>query len=182
MIGCSRTQNQSMIKLNHEKKLNLFVSCSGRGTISNIGNFSGQLSFDFLAQNDSSFFQFQDFLGRKVLLLWLTTNSAEAWNLIENKKYSYSNINDLFPILSVIQPKYLTAFFWGKELSNSDFDFSGFDNAKVLLEKSDPDDPLINKAIFSDSTTKHELSIIIKSRIHSKEFIDLSKFWKLFLS
>ena len=47
-------------------------SCSGRGVISSTGNFSGKLSFSFLVQNDSSFCQFQDFLGREVLLLWLT--------------------------------------------------------------------------------------------------------------
>ena len=43
------------------------------------------IAFNFLSQNDSSFFQFQDFLGRKVLLMWLTPNSAKAWNILENK-------------------------------------------------------------------------------------------------
>ena len=76
-------------------------SCSGRGVISSTGNFSGKLSFSFLVQNDSSFCQFQDFLGRKVLLLWLTPNSVEAWNLIENKKYSHANISEIIPVLSI---------------------------------------------------------------------------------
>ena len=179
IASCSGKQNQSIIKLNHEKKISEFTSCSGRGTISSIGNFSGQLSFDFLAQNDSSFFQFQDFLGRKVLILWLTSSSAEAWNLIENKKYSHSKISDLVPILSVIQPRYLIDFLWGEDISNSDFDFSGFDNATILLEKSNPDELIINKAIFSDGKNNQKLSIIIKSRIPSKDLIDLGKFWKI---
>ena len=95
---CIRMQNQSILKVNQEKEIIQFVSCSGRGTISSFGYFSGQLSFDFLAQNDSSFFQFSDFLGRKVLLLALTSDSANAWNLIENKKYNHSQINDLLPV------------------------------------------------------------------------------------
>ena len=181
LSGCIRTQNQSILKGNHEKKTIQFVSCSGRGTISSIGNFSGQLSFDFLAQNDSSFFQFNDFLGRKVLLLALTSESANAWSLIENKKYSHSQINDLLPVLSFIQPIHLTDFLWGKNISFDYIDSLELNNAKIILEKSNPDDSLLNKVIFSDSTNRHELSIIIKSRIPSIDFIDLRKYWELIL-
>ena len=179
--GCIRMQNQSILKVNQEKEISQFVSCSGRGTISSIGNFSGQLSFDFLAQNDSSFFQFSDFLGRKVLLLALTSDSANAWNLIENKKYNHSQINDLLPVLSFLQPIDLTHFLWGKNISFDYIDSLGFDNAKIILEKSNPDDPLLNKAIFSDVTNRSELLIIIKSRIPSIDFIDLRKYWNIIL-
>ena len=179
--GCIRMQNQSILKVNQEKEKIQFVSCSGRGTISSIGNFSGQLSFDFLAQNDSSFFQFSDFLGRKVLLLALTSDSANAWNLIENKKYNHSQINDLLPVLSFLQPIDLTHFLWGKNISFDYIDSLRFDNAKIILEKSNPDDPLLNKAIFSDGTNRSELLIIIKSRIPSIDFIDLRKYWNIIL-
>ena len=77
-------------------------SCTGRGLISSVGNFSGNLTFSFMSQNDSSFCQFQDFLGRKVLLLWLTRDTIDAWNLIENKKYSHSSISEIIPVLSVL--------------------------------------------------------------------------------
>ena len=179
--GCIRMQDQSILKVREGKDITQFVSCSGRGTISSIGNFSGQLSFDFLAQNDSSFFQFSDFLGRKVLLLALTSDSANAWNLIENKKYNHSQINDLLPVLSFIQPIDLTHFLWGKNISFDYIDSLGFDNAKIILEKSNPDDSSLNKAIFSDGTNRSELSIIIKSRIPSIDFIDLRKYWNIIL-
>lgn len=179
--GCFRMQDQSILKVRQGKDIIQFVSCSGRGTISSIGNFSGQLSFDFLAQNDSSFFQFSDFLGRKVLLLALTSDSAKAWNLIENKKYNHSQINDLLPVLSFIQPIDLTHFLWGKNISFDYIDSLGSDNVKVILEKSNPDDSLLNKAIFSDGTNRSELSIIIKSRISSIDFIDLRKYWNIIL-
>ena len=179
--SCIRMQNESTLRLNQEKNIIQFVSCSGRGTISSIGNFSGQLSFDFLAQNDSSFFQFSDFLGRKVLLLALTSDSANAWNLIENKKYNHSQINDLLPVLSFIQPIDLTHFLWGENISFDHMDSLEFDNAKIILEKSNPDDSLLNKAIFSDGTNRNELLIIIKSRIPSIDFIDLRKYWNIIL-
>ena len=179
--GCIRMQDQSIFKVRQGKDIIQFVSCSGRGTISSIGNFSGQLSFNFLAQNDSSFFQFSDFLGRKVLLLALTSDSANAWNLIENKKYNHSQINDLLPVLSFIQPIDLTHFLWGKNISFDYIDSLRFDNAKILLEKSNPDDSFLNKAIFSDGINRSELSIIIKSRIQSIDFIDLRKYWNIIL-
>ena len=92
---------EEIINPNDDIFPNHIKSCSGRGSISSVGGFSGRLSFNFISQNDSSFCQFQDILGRKVLLLWLTQNSIDAWNLIENKKYSYSNVSDILPILSV---------------------------------------------------------------------------------
>ena len=179
--GCAIMEDRSILKVRQGKDIIQFVSCSGRGTISSIGNFSGQLSFDFLAQNDSSFFQFSDFLGRKVLLLALTSDSANAWNLIENKKYNHSQINDLLPVLSFIQPIDLTHFLWGKNISFDYINSLGFDNAKIILGKSNPDDSFLNKAIFSDGTNRSELSIIIKSRIPSIDFIDLRKYWNIIL-
>ena len=179
--SCIRMQNESTLRLNQEKNIIQFVYCSGRGTISSIGNFSGQLSFNFLAQNDSSFFQFSDFLGRKVLLLALTSDSANAWNLIENKKYNHSQINDLLPVLSFIQPIDLTHFLWGKNIYFDYIDSLALDNAKFTFEISNPDNSLLNTAIFSDETNRNELLIIIKSRIPSIDFIDLTKYWDIIL-
>ena len=51
-----------------------------------------------------------------MLLLWLTNDSIDAWNLIENKKYNYSNISDIIPILSIINPSHLIKFLWGEEI------------------------------------------------------------------
>ena len=108
-------------------------------------------------------------------MLALTSDSANAWNLIENKKYNHSQINDLIPVLSFIQPIDLTHFLWGKNISFDHIDSLQFDNAKIILEKSNPDDSLLNKAIFSDGTNRNELLIIIKSRIPSIDFIDFRK-------
>ena len=157
-------------------------SCSGRGVISSTGNFSGKLSFNFLVQNDSSFCQFQDFLGRKVLLLWLTPNSVEAWNLIDNKKYSHANISEIIPVLSILDPLQIIKFIWGEEISQSDLNLSNLKNVIIKIEESDINKSQINKAIFIDNENRHELAITIKSRVHSKEVLNLKKYWELILS
>ena len=157
-------------------------SCSGRGVISSTGNFSGKLSFNFLVQNDSSFCQFQDFLGRKVLLLWLTSNSVEAWNLIENKKYNHANISEIIPVLSILDPLQIIKFIQGEEVFQSDLNLSNLKNIIIKTEESDLNKSQINKAIFIDNKNRHELEITIKSRVHSEEVLNLKKYWELILS
>ena len=169
----------------YEKLSTKHISCSGRGIISSIGNYKGKLSFSFLSQNDSSFFQFQDFLGRKVLLMWLTPNSAFAWNILENKRYNYDHIKDYFPLLSVVDPISITKFLWGHGSKYEDNDFTVMggkaNELSVIFEKSNENEDLIDKAIFKDITNRKEVAIILKSRVHSDEYIDLEKIWKMIL-
>ena len=98
LFNCAST-NKELTSHSGDIIFDQVKSCTGRGLISSVGNFSGNLTFSFMSQNDSSFCQFQDFLGRKVLLLWLTRDSIDAWNLIENKKYSHSSISEIIDFL-----------------------------------------------------------------------------------
>ena len=115
LFNCAST-NKELTSHSGDIIFDQVKSCTGRGSISSIGSFSGNLTFSFMSQNDSSFCQFQDFLGRKVLLLWLTRDSIDAWNLIENKKYNHSSISEIIPVLSVLNPNHLIKFLWGEEI------------------------------------------------------------------
>ena len=188
VTGCSAKLKDFQINydtISYEELSTKYISCSGRGIISSIGNYKGKLSFSFLSQNDSSFFQFQDFLGRKVLLMWLTPNSANAWNILENKRYNYDHIKDYFPLLSVVDPISITRFLWGHESIYDANDFKvigrGANELSITYEKSNESVDLIDKAIFKDITNRKEVAIILKSRVHSDEDIDLEKIWKMVL-
>jgi len=186
--SCSTTIKQipnDIDTLTYEEFSKSFVSCSGFGSISSTGNFNGSLSFSFLSQNDSSFFQFQDLLGRKVLLMWLTPDSVDAWNTLENKRYNYSLIKGYFPLLSVVSPIDITKFLWGhgSVYDADDFIVLGgeMNELSITFEKSDKNKNLINKAIFKDGTNRQEVAIVLKSRVHSGEYVDFNKIWKLML-
>ena len=186
--GCSTKLKDFQVSqdiISYEELSTKYISCSGRGIISSIGNYKGKLSFSFLSQNDSSFFQFQDFLGRKVLLMWLTPNSANAWNILENKRYNYDHIKDYFPLLSVVDPISITRFLWGHESIYDANDFKVIGEAanelSITYEKSNESVDLIDKAIFKDITNRKEVAIILKSRVHSDEYIDFKKIWKMVL-
>ena len=188
IVACSTKSNNIMNNagpLLYDELSNNYVSCSGYGSISSIGNYKGKLDFSFMSQSDSSFFQFQDFLGRKVLLMWLTPNSANAWNILENKRYDFNLIKDFFPLLSVVEPINITKFLWGQESVYNATDFIVLDkqssNLSITFEKSSQKEALIDKAIFKDLTNRQEIAIQLKTRVHSNDYIDFNKIWKLML-
>ena len=188
IVSCSMTSNNILSdhsSLLYDELSNNYVSCSGYGSISSMGNYNGELSFSFMSQNDSSFFQFQDFLGRKVLLMWLTPDSVNAWNIIENKRYDFNLIKEFFPLLSVMEPISITKFLWGKESIYNAEDFTVLgkesNNLSITFEKSGQKEVLINKAILKDINNRQEVSILLKSRVRSDDYIDLDKIWNLIL-
>ena len=176
----SEKQGQLNFKLS-----DTYISCTGYGDIKSNGILNGHLSFNFFSQNDSSFLQFNDFLGRKVLLLWLTPNSISAWNILENKRYDDNNIKDFFPLLSTVGSNSITRFLWGN--ISKDFSKNLIDTGKSLnevvitFEKSNNylTNNLIDKANFNDDNNKQNMSIVLKSRVFSYESINLRKMWKL---
>ena len=181
LFNCAST-NKELASHSSDIIFDQVKSCTGRGSISSIGSFSGNLTFSFISQNDSSFCQFQDFLGRKVLLLWLTQNSIDAWNLIENKKYSYSNVSDILPILSVVSPNHLIKFLWRKEITSNQIHAPNEANIEIKLGKSNQKNTIINEATFTDKSNRQELSIKIDSRVFNENYLDLKKYWKIILS
>ena len=180
-FNCASTSEKL---INHSGDINpdQIKSCTGRGSISSFGSLSGDLTFSFMSQNDSSFCQFQDLLGRKVLLLWLTQDSIDAWNLIQNKKYSYSNISELIPVLSNLKPDYLIKFLWGKEIIPNHMSVYRQARIEIKIVKNDQNSPFLNKAIFIDKLNRQELSIKIDSRIFNQNYLDLKKYWDIILS
>lgn len=178
IFNCVST-NKELMSNGVEKNSDLIKSCTGRGSISSLGNYSGSLSFSFMSQNDSTFCQFQDFLGRKVLLLWLTEESIDAWNLIENKKYSHSNISEIMPVLSVLNPYHLINFLWGREITSNQINVPKQAKIEIKLGKSDQNSSIVDKVIFIDNLNRQELSIKIGSRAFNQNYLDLKKYWDI---
>ena len=181
IFNCAST-NKELTSYSSDIISDQVKSCTGRGLISSVGNFSGNLTFTFMSQNDSSFCQFQDFLGRKVLLLWLTRDSMDAWNLIENKKYSHSSISEIIPVLSILNPNHLIKFLWGKEFISNQMSVSKQAKIEIKLGRSDRESSFIDKAIFIDNSNRQELSIKIDSRVFNQNYLDLKKYWDIILS
>tara|TARA_Y100001947_G_C10301693_1_gene287501 strand:- start:552 stop:1157 length:606 start_codon:yes stop_codon:yes gene_type:complete len=164
---------------------NNYISCGGHGNISSTGNFSGKLSFSFLSQNDSSFFQFKDALGRKMLLMWITPETVNAWNILENRYYEYDAIRIFFPFLQVVKPNDITKFLWGIEPKYSEQDFTVIKENSGTLSISFENQPIeetlkgLTKAVFKDSANNQKVTIWLSSRTHNETPFDLTKAWDL---
>ena len=163
-----------------------YISCGGYGNISTIGeNFSGKLSFSFLSQNDSSFFQFKDPLGRKMLLMWITPEAIIAWNIFENRYYEYDAIRDYFPFLQVVKPDDITKFLWGTEPEYLEQDFTvlkeNLGTISIIFEGQAGENILkgVTTATFIDSANNQKIIIRLSSRKHNETPIDLTKAWEL---
>lgn len=161
-----------------------FISCSGKGKIDSRGFFHGALSFTFISQNDSSFFQFKDPLGRKVLLMWITPINVTAWNLIENKQYVYNQILDFFPFLQVVEPLDITKFLWGvqpdyKKLNGVDSKVSSHIALQFGNEELGSVQNALVTASFNDNKINQSVNIRIKGRTLQRNEINLQKVWKL---
>ena len=169
--------------MNNEQKLikEELVFSSGKGRVTSSGLIDGSLSFSFKSKKDSAFIQVTDPIGRKVLLIWATSIDLTARNLIQNKQYDSSEIEELLPIMKVVQPNELIKFLWGE---------------KVKYRKKDKSIPLeVRKNIdlriksekglpysimdFYDNLLDQKTKIQIKSRNINKEKIFLKKYWKL---
>ncbi len=165
-----------------------FESCTGKGKLESRGPFKGKLTFTFMSQHDSSFFQFKDIMGRKALLLWLTPGSVSAWNVIENKLYNFAQILEFFPFLQVVEPQDITQFLWGvqpeyeNKLKRLQTKHSGNIFLQFEVEKSNEYSNNLVNARFEDQRLKQSVEIRINKRNFSKTNVDLSKVWQLIQS
>ena len=186
-IGCARqVPHVSPIipQKTYPQLIDEYISCSGHGKIDSRGFFQGALSFTFISQNDSSFFQFKDPLGRKALLMWLTPDNVTAWNLIENKQYTYDQILEFFPFLQVVEPTDITKFLWGvqpdyEKLEGVDSKVSSEIVLQFGKEELDTVPNALVTAFFKDNQLNQSVYIRIKGRSFQHHEINLQKVWKL---
>ena len=124
-------------------------------------------------------------IGRKALFVWITNNSITARNLIDNKQYNYTEVTELLPILSLLEPKDITKIIWGvqpnykerfknvsKSVKNSislDFQRTNTINEKQALVK----------VSFHDKNSKNSIDIDINTRKRNAKFINMKKVWRL---
>ena len=168
--------------------LESYISCTGNGKINSRGFFSGELTFKYMSQHDSSFLQFKDILGRKALLMWFTPHNVFAWNLIENKQYDYEQILEFFPFLYIVEPKDITKFLWGVQPNIakpvSDNPSRDFMDLSLQFETGELDQipfSLIS-ATFKDLNMNQSVKIDIQKRMHHTTAVNLERVWGLIQS
>ena len=188
IAGCAGPVKQISIpdpEKSYDDLISENVSCTGNGKINSRGPIKGALTFTFMSQHDSSFFQFKDPLGRKALLMWLTPQNVAAWNLIENKQYTYNQILDFFPFLQIVEPSDITKFLWGiqpdYDAMNESENFSKSEHIQMSFKKNDlaHESKVLVSATFLDQTSNQSVEIQIKNRTRTQKNLNMKRTWEL---
>lgn len=115
--------------------------CRGKGYLNSKGSVTGKLSFYFTATPSKVYIHFNDILGRKTMIMFLNHNSVEAWDVIQNVRFSEESIYIRFPFFELIRPQDLISIFWGIEPTFPTYNNIG-EKSSVYVTFSSNDFPL----------------------------------------
>ena len=184
--GCSIKPSfplDPLFKKSYSELLNEYKSCSGKGVIDSKGEINGKMYFSFKSQRDSTFFQFSDILGRKLLLMWVSPYNITVRDLINNKYYNSSQVIDLFPFLKILNNRNITEIVWGVEPDykpslkkinrqlNSNIELN-FDRSHYINEKH-----ALSTLNYSDINFRFTLDF--KNRQRESDYVNIKKLWKM---
>lgn len=113
LSNCSPTFTKQYDELLFEKRIEKYESCRGKGQLVSSGTISGKLSFSFTCNGDEVFIHFKDMLGRKTMMMILQPSGVEAWDIMQNIRFTTESIYLRFPFFEVLKPADLVALFWG---------------------------------------------------------------------
>ncbi len=132
--------------------------CRGNGALISKGSVSGKLSFHYTCAGDEVYIHFSDFLGRKTMMVILNSLSVEAWDIMQNVRFTSESILLHFPFFEFITPKDLVSIFWGIE-------------PIIDLKKESDNPPNVNILFSSNKFTLDKILFSVKSE---KQSIELS--------
>ena len=132
IFGCSKVKNNfpdsftalPRSTLTKDKLVSVYGQLRGKGYVEVYGKQSGKFNFSFTSNGYESFLLFRDILGRKILLLEIDGITINAWDMIQNQKYSKTSLVIIFPFLEYLSSESLTKLLWGfvpninKEINN----------------------------------------------------------------
>ena len=124
IVGCS-TQPEiipdQVIDLTYDELKANYGLCEGNGIVTSKGEKSWKLNYSFATRNDSSYIQFKDVFGRRVLFIQALPIDIRIWDIQKNIQYEYFEGMSI-PLLDIIDSKDIAQILWGEipERFNSD--------------------------------------------------------------
>ncbi len=113
--NCVSTEQKITPQIDIGQWIKEYSVCRGNGKLISKGQVSGSLSFSFTCTGEDVFIHFKDLLGRKTMMMIVRPNSVEAWDIIQNVRFSTASIYIRFPFFEIIKPRDLISIFWGIE-------------------------------------------------------------------
>ena len=116
LISCSQVPEievEEVSDLSYHELKQKYISCKGKGVMSAKGDMPWKLNYSFTTQNDSSFLQFKDIFGRRVLFVQALPSVITLWDMQKNIQYE-SDIDNSIPIFKHIESYDIAQILWGE--------------------------------------------------------------------
>jgi hypothetical protein len=123
-----------IVDLSYDELKQQYITCKGKGVMTAQGELPWKLYYSFTTQNDSSFIQFKDIFGRRVLFVQALPSEITLWDMQKNHQYD-SDIGTTIPIFNIIKSHDIAQILWGEvpnRYINSDEE-SGFEKELNLV-------------------------------------------------
>gem|GEM_PF-346865 len=102
-----------IVDLSYSELKQKFTTCKGSGKLSMPNVMPLKLGYTFTTQNDSSYIQFKDIFGRKILFVQSLPQEVMLWDMRKNVKYNPSNHSPV-PIFEMVEPNEIAEILWGE--------------------------------------------------------------------
>ena len=115
-IGCTKLPEiipEVVVDLSYKELKTNYNSCVGRGVMSSRGSLPWKLNYSFTSQNDSSFIQFRDIFGRRILFVQALPTEIQLWDMQKNLQSNSENGNSI-PIFDIIESYDIAQILWGE--------------------------------------------------------------------
>lgn len=116
VISCSQAPEiviDEIVDLSYDELKQQYITCKGKGVMTAQGKLPWKLNYSFTTQNDSSFIQFRDIFGRRVLFVQALPSEITLWDMQKNLQYD-SDIGNSIPIFNIVESYDIAQILWGE--------------------------------------------------------------------
>ena len=116
VVSCSRVPDikvDEITDLSYNDLKQKYNVCKGKGVMTAQGELPWKLNYSFTTQNDSSYLQFRDIFGRRVLFVQALPSEITLWDMQKNIQYN-SDIGTSIPIFKIVKSHDIAQILWGE--------------------------------------------------------------------
>jgi len=116
VISCSHVPEvitDEIVDLSYDELKQQYISCKGKGVMTAQGQLPWKLKYSFTTKNDSSYIQFRDIFGRRVLFVQALPSKITLWDMQKNLQYD-SNVGNSIPIFNIMETYDIAQILWGE--------------------------------------------------------------------
>ncbi|NHZ86555.1 MAG: hypothetical protein GWP19_11865 [Planctomycetia bacterium] len=168
-----------IVDLSYNELKQQYITCKGKGVMTAKGDLPWKLNYSFTTQNDSSFIQFKDIFGRRVLFVQALPSEITLWEMQKNLQYD-SAIDNAIPIFEILKSYDIAQILWGEipdRFQESD-EKSGFERDLNLVNFKSTVTQLgmvLDKVIFNFNSLDTIVEFKIFGRDYGEVNLDLLK-------